>query len=178
MKFAGHDYCAINKYFKFTTPFMVPPGICIYNYCDVSVPTLYIILDYQHLVDTIYLYIIIVGANLALPVGEHQFPFSFNLPVDIPSSYQGRYGRIRYTMVSVISYMTNSNKRCSQIHGGRPCNDSHTNISLMFCEFDVNSLVDLNIIPRARVKMSAIQLVYNRPLIEINFKDECQFNRF
>ena len=151
MKIAGHDYCAINKYFKFATPFMVPPGICIYNYCGVGVPTLCIILDYQHLEDTIYLYIIIVGANLALPVGEHQFRFSFNLPVDIPSSYQGRYGRIRYIMVGVISYMTNSNKRCIRIHGGRPCNESHTNIELIGCEFDVNSLVDLNTIPQARV---------------------------
>ncbi len=50
MKFAGHDYYAINKYFKFATPFMVPPGICIYNYCDVGVSTLHIILDYQQLV--------------------------------------------------------------------------------------------------------------------------------
>ena len=33
-----------------------------------------------------------------LPPGAHEFPFEFSLPIDIPSSFEGKYGWIRYTI--------------------------------------------------------------------------------
>ena len=37
-----------------------------------------------------------------LVIGIHEFPFEFQLPENIPSSYSGRYGRIQYTILPEI----------------------------------------------------------------------------
>ncbi|KAF4517818.1 hypothetical protein B566_EDAN008924 [Ephemera danica] len=33
-----------------------------------------------------------------MPAGEHSFPFQYRLPSHLPSSYEGKYGRVRYTV--------------------------------------------------------------------------------
>ena len=38
-----------------------------------------------------------------LPPGAHEFPFEFPLPTNIPSSFEGRYGWIRYTIKVWVS---------------------------------------------------------------------------
>jgi len=35
--------------------------------------------------------------NGELPAGEHQFQFFFDIPTDIPSSFNGNFGCIKYT---------------------------------------------------------------------------------
>lgn len=37
-----------------------------------------------------------------LPVGEHSFPFSFNIPRTAPSSFEGTFGSITYTLKGLI----------------------------------------------------------------------------
>ncbi|KAK7861786.1 hypothetical protein R5R35_011958 [Gryllus longicercus] len=43
----------------------------------------------------------LVGAShgdMVLPSGEHVYPFSYILPYNIPSSFEGSYGHVRYTV--------------------------------------------------------------------------------
>ena len=42
------------------------------------------------------------GKEQDLAVGIHEFPFEFQLPEDIPSSYSGKYGSIKYIVSSQI----------------------------------------------------------------------------
>lgn len=45
---------------------------------------------------------ILSGTNrLTLAKGQHQFPFSFVLPHQIPSSFEGVHGNVRYTIRAV-----------------------------------------------------------------------------
>jgi hypothetical protein len=37
-----------------------------------------------------------------LPAGEHSFPFSMILPDDLPSSFEGQYGYVRYTVQAIL----------------------------------------------------------------------------
>jgi sporulation-control protein spo0M len=37
-----------------------------------------------------------------LPAGEHSFPFSMILPNDLPSSFEGQYGYVRYTVEATL----------------------------------------------------------------------------
>lgn len=37
-----------------------------------------------------------------LPIGEHNFPFIFELPQNLPNSYEGAYGHIRYEVGTKI----------------------------------------------------------------------------
>jgi len=39
-----------------------------------------------------------LGENLAIPIGESRYDFSFTLPPDIPGSYVGSYGSIKFTL--------------------------------------------------------------------------------
>jgi hypothetical protein len=36
-------------------------------------------------------------------VGIHAFPFTFVLPVNIPSSFEGEFGHVRYSLQAVLS---------------------------------------------------------------------------
>ncbi len=38
------------------------------------------------------------GAELELPAGEHTYPFTCALPPQLPSSFEGEFGHIRYTI--------------------------------------------------------------------------------
>ena len=71
---------------------------------------------------------------MSLGIGDHcLYPFSFILPKTIPSSYEGKYGHVRYTITATME---------------RPCEkDHHCTMS-----FIVNSLVDLNQNPSAKVQ--------------------------
>jgi hypothetical protein len=37
-----------------------------------------------------------------LPAGEHSFPFSMILPDQLPSSFEGQYGYVRYTVEATL----------------------------------------------------------------------------
>lgn len=37
-----------------------------------------------------------------LPIGEHHFPFGFQLPQDIPPSFKGQHGKVSYTVAAWI----------------------------------------------------------------------------
>jgi hypothetical protein len=58
-----------------------------------------------------------------------QFPFQFTLPQGIPTSFEGRYGKIRYRMKAVID---------------RPWKFDHEVVML----FTVNHIIDLNMEPQ------------------------------
>ena len=42
------------------------------------------------------------NATTELSVGDHEFPFSFDLPANIPSSFEGKHGHVRYKVTAVI----------------------------------------------------------------------------
>ena len=64
--------------------------------------------------------------------GVHQFPFQFTLPPNIPTSYEGQFGSIRYTIRAVIS---------------RPWRFNHEKVRI----FTVNNPLDLNTEPNSLV---------------------------
>ncbi|CAB3361769.1 Hypothetical predicted protein [Cloeon dipterum] len=70
------------------------------------------------------------GIEQTLTPGEHIFPFSYDLPDDLPSSFEGDFGRIRYTVRAVID---------------RPWKFDHETIAA----FTVISPLDLNQVSRA-----------------------------
>lgn len=71
------------------------------------------------------------GENYVLPQGRHVYPFSYILPQQLPSSFEGGYGNIQYTIKGVID---------------RPWKfDYETKILLNLC-----SPLDLNYIPGLR----------------------------
>lgn len=52
---------------------------------------------------TVYIIVLQVADNRLTYVARgRRFPFSFILPPDIPSSYEGKYGSVRYTLKAVI----------------------------------------------------------------------------
>jgi len=67
-----------------------------------------------------------------LPAGEHRFPFSYQLPPNIPSSFEGDHGRVRYFVKAVIK---------------KPWKFDHKTKRL----FTVLDTYDLNYEPAARV---------------------------
>lgn len=42
------------------------------------------------------------GEDLELPPGTHSFPFTCALPAVLPTSFEGEYGYVRYTIKVVI----------------------------------------------------------------------------
>ncbi|GFG28507.1 hypothetical protein Cfor_03631 [Coptotermes formosanus] len=42
------------------------------------------------------------GVTEVLPAGEHSFPFSMMLPIHLPSSFEGEYGYVRYTVKATL----------------------------------------------------------------------------
>ena len=51
-----------------------------------------------------------------LPVGEHYFPFSFQLPQNIPSSFEGAYGRVRYELEARVVHSDTVNSDTKSRH--------------------------------------------------------------
>ena len=72
------------------------------------------------------------GDNTELEMGSYEFPFNFTLPENIPSSFEGPNGNVRYYVKVTID---------------RPWKSDHTSI----CFFTVVTPVDLNMNPQAQV---------------------------
>ncbi|CAL1536577.1 unnamed protein product [Lymnaea stagnalis] len=50
---------------------------------------------------------------LSLPKGQHDFPFDYILPENIPSSYIGKYGNVTYTMRATVAGVKSSDASIS-----------------------------------------------------------------
>jgi len=72
------------------------------------------------------------GDSFVMPVGEHQFPFAFVLPQNIPSSYENRNGKVRYSVKAVVDRSWKTNYTCK-------------------LPFSVNTFLDLNTISEAEM---------------------------
>lgn len=73
------------------------------------------------------------GREFEIPAGRHEFPFSFQLPEGIPSSFEGKHGRVRYSIKAVIvRSLLQRNFECKQ-------------------PFTVNAPLDLNTITEAKM---------------------------
>lgn len=42
------------------------------------------------------------GDNFTLPAGRHTYPFSFVLPHQLPSAFEGKHGHIRYVIKATV----------------------------------------------------------------------------
>jgi len=88
------------------------------------------------------------GESIQLPGGNHRLPFTFTLPANVPSSFEGEVGSVRYTAEATME---------------RPWKFNHTTRSA----FTVISIVDLNMeSPEFRVNLSSYFLTY-LPVIEV-----------
>ncbi len=72
------------------------------------------------------------GEKTELGAGQHAFEFSTQLPTDLPSSFEGHHGSVRY-YVRATSDGPKSDISCQRM-------------------FSVNAIADLNIIEGANVK--------------------------
>ena len=87
--------------------------------------------------------------------GLHQFPFQFTLPLNIPTSYEGQFGSIRYTIRAVIS---------------RPWRFNHEKVRI----FTVNNPLDLNTEPNSLVSHSEL-LSVDSNILHISLLRTCVF---
>ena len=69
------------------------------------------------------------GSDSQLGVGEHRFPFSFALPPQLPTSFEGEFGSVRYSA------------RATLLHA-KP-----QKVKEITAFFTVNSVLDLNTKP-------------------------------
>jgi len=84
------------------------------------------------------------GDSIRLAAGTHRYPFTFSLPPNVPSSFEGEYGYVHYTAESTIK---------------RPSKTNHVTRSA----FTVIGLVDLNLEPlefRVSCRVCAQRLMY------------------
>ena len=72
------------------------------------------------------------GDSIELQMGSYEFPFNFTLPQNIPSSFEGPHGGVRYYVKVTID---------------RPWKFDHSHT----CFFTVVTPVDLNMNPQAQV---------------------------
>jgi hypothetical protein len=109
--------CSNEQYFDFK--------FCLYNPGK----------TFCHLLTNCVIHVLLNLGNqvIELSVGRHQYPFTFVLPTQIPPSFEGSFGHIRYTIRSVAQ---------------RPWlkRDYACQTSLI-----VGSIVDLNTLPAAVV---------------------------
>ena len=87
-------------------------------------------------IDVYFVFIIFVldGSNeMQIEAGEYEFPFQFQLPVTIPSSFVGKHGRIAYSITGVVD---------------RPWRFDHETVAF----FTVIGIYDLNKDPSAAVR--------------------------
>jgi len=90
---------------------------------------------------TLYVFISAGGETVRIEAGTHRYPFTFQLPSNVPSSFEGEYGYVRYTAEAKMD---------------RPWKFDHVTRSA----FTVISLVDLNLEPyefRVRSHMHTTQ---------------------
>lgn len=83
--------------------------------------------------------------------GRHQYPFSFTLPNEIPSSFEGVHGHVRYMIRAVFQRRRKWNHECK-------------------IPFTVNSIMDLNLIPESSV-CSQSQAIFSNLSNFLIFKD-------
>ena len=74
------------------------------------------------------------STEMQISAGEYEYPFQFQLPVSIPSSFVGEYGRIAYSIKGVID---------------RPWRFDHETVAF----FTVVGVYDLNLDPYAAVRI-------------------------
>jgi len=75
------------------------------------------------------------GSETQIPPGEHIYHFQFQLPLSLPSSFMGRYGKIVYSIKAVID---------------RPWKFDHETVTF----FTVSGIYDLNTDPSAVLPFS------------------------
>lgn len=80
-----------------------------------------------------------VGASLELPPGKHEFTFNLVLPPELPSSYQGAHGEIKYDISCHIERSMTFNNVFRQ-------------------PFTVLSILDLNLYPFYRQPVNKVKL--------------------
>ncbi|ESN96263.1 hypothetical protein HELRODRAFT_163310 [Helobdella robusta] len=91
-----------------------------------------------------------------LTVGEHVFPFDLKVPCDLPYSFEGRYGKVKYDCVGIIEKSSSGFKMSEKMTSKRQ------DISIM-------SGLDLNLIPEASA--SFILLCYFFTFISVSIHD-------
>ena len=87
--------------------------------------------------DSIFAFCIsVLDANneMQIGAGNHEYPFQFQLPENIPSSFVGEYGRIVYSIKAVVD---------------RPWRFDHETVAF----FTVDGIYDLNMEPSALVRL-------------------------
>jgi hypothetical protein len=82
-------------------------------------------------------YYAVAGVTEVLPAGEHSFKFSMMLPCHLPSSFEGEYGYVRYTVKATLD---------------RPWKFDHE----VKAAFTVLSHLDLNLDPHNRVSIEYV----------------------
>lgn len=91
------------------------------------------------------------GHECKVEAGVHQYPFSFQLPNQLPTSFEGQYGNVRYYV---------------QAKADRPWAFDYK----FKAGFTVNAFVDLNQIPDAAVSFpSSVYITYNAFVINLGF---------
>ena len=80
-----------------------------------------------------YVQVLDGSQEIQIEAGDHVFPFQFQLPVSIPSSFVGLHGRIVYSITAVID---------------RPWKFDHETVAF----FTVVGIYDLNLDRSALVK--------------------------
>lgn len=77
-------------------------------------------------------YIVLSDGEIEIQSGEHKFPFTYTLSPNLPSSFEGIYGYVRYTITATLD---------------RPWKFDHE----VKTPFTVISSLDLNQEPKAQV---------------------------
>ena len=85
-----------------------------------------------------YLPVLDGTTELEISAGDYEYPFQFQLPTDIPSSFVGRYGKIVYSVTAVVD---------------RPWKFDHETVAF----FTVVGVYDLNMDPKALVRNFSFQ---------------------
>jgi sporulation-control protein spo0M len=83
------------------------------------------------------MYYAVSAFQKVLPAGEHSFPFSMILPNDLPSSFEGQYVYVRYTVEATLDPLLK---------------DDHE----VKAAFTVLLLLDLNLDPLNRVSIEYV----------------------
>lgn len=49
-----------------------------------------------------FIYVLSLGGEIEIQSGEHKFPFTCTLPMNLPSSFESDYGHVRYTVKATL----------------------------------------------------------------------------
>ena len=81
--------------------------------------------------------------EILIPAGEYEFPFQFQLPQNIPTSFVGAHGRVAYSVTAVID---------------RPWKFDHEDVAFfsVICNYDLNlpehkEIAEVNIVDSLRI---------------------------